>query len=179
MLLRLPLRQGNFYSIQTYPGAFNDIIALDVPAYTELKGILAKIMVVVYQMILALAFLVGGLPGRLLCKGVSKFFKYTPKYFDELSGARCYPYFYLWKNMFQGVLDKQKLFLYRYTPSAPVVYVYGKRKPFQFAGDKWTNYLMEHEGCEIHGMDSGHWIMNKFGLFLTDLVTRRLKGIKI
>lgn len=149
-----------------------------MPAYIELKGVTAILMVVTYQLILAIAFLVGGLPGRLLCKGVSKFFKYTPKYFDELSGARCYPYFYLFKNKIQGLLDKQKNFLYRYTPSAPVVYVYGKRKPFQFSGEKWTNYLLEHQGCEIHGLDCNHWIMNKFGLFLTDLITRRLKSIR-
>jgi hypothetical protein len=91
-------------------------------------------MVLAYQIILIVAFIIGGLPGRLLCKGVSKFFKHTPKYFDELSGARCYPYFYLYKNMITSLFNKKKLFLRHYVPSAPVVYVYGKKKPFQFAG---------------------------------------------
>ena len=136
-------------------------------------------MVIVYQWILIFAFLIGRLPGRLLCKGVSKFFKYTPKYFDELSGARCYPYFYLWKNMIQGIFDRRKIFLYHYSPSVPVVYVYGKKKPFQFAGEKWNNYLMEHDRCESHGVDCNHWIMNKYNVFLVDLITRRLKALRV
>jgi hypothetical protein len=140
-------------------------------------GIAAKLMVLVYQFILITAFILGGAPGRFLCKGVSKFFKYNPKYFNELSGARCYPYFYLYKNMIQGLFNKNKLFLKGYTPSAPVVYVYGTKKPFQFAGNRWTNYLLENAKCENHGLDSGHWIMNKFGTFLTELIVRRLKAL--
>jgi hypothetical protein len=101
--------------------------------------------VLVYQMILVIAFLIGGFPGKLLCKGVSKFFRYTPKYMDELSGARCYPYFYFYKHMLLGIFDKNKRLLYKYTPSAPVVYIYGKKKAFQFGGEKWTNFLLEHE----------------------------------
>jgi hypothetical protein len=147
LLLLLHFRQGKFRLIKTYPGQFNDIITLDVPAYTQIQGIAGKLMALAYQLILLTAFLIGGWPGRLLCKGVSKFFKHIPKYFDELSGARCYPYFYLYKNLIAGLLNKKKLFLYRYVPSAPVVYVFGKKKPFQFAGDKWTNYLLESERC--------------------------------
>lgn len=47
--------------------------------------------------------------------------------------------------MIQSIFNKQKRFLYRYVPSAPVVYVYGKKKPFQFGGEKWSNYLLESE----------------------------------
>ena len=62
-------------------------------------------------------------------------------------------------------------------PSVPIVYIYGEKKPFQFHGDKWVHFLREHDKCEIHSLDSGHWIMNKHAKFLTDLILRRLKGI--
>ena len=113
-----------------------------MPAYAEVQSITAKLMVVAYQWILVSAFLIGGRPGEWICKGVSKFMKHKPKYFEELSGSRCYPYYYMWKNIFSSIFNKKKLFLYRYVPSAPVVYLYGKKKPFQFAGDKWKNYLL-------------------------------------
>jgi hypothetical protein len=53
-----------------------------------------------------MAFIIGGYFGKLICKGISKFFGHTPKYFDELSGARCYPYFYFYKNKIQGIFNK-------------------------------------------------------------------------
>ena len=99
---------------------------MDVPAYGEINGIKAKFMVIFYQWALIIAFVIGGLPGKLICQAISRFFaRYQPKYFDELSGARCYPYYYLWKNMLSSILDKNKMFLYRYRPSAPIAYVYG------------------------------------------------------
>ena len=81
--------------------------------------------------------MIGGKIGKFMCQGVSKFFKYTPKYFDELSGSRCYPYFYMWKNVITSIFNKRNSFLYRYVPSVPVVYLYAKKKPFQFGGKKW------------------------------------------
>ena len=129
-------------------------------------------------MLLLVSFLIGGRTGKFICQGVSKFMKHKPTYFDEISGARCYPYFYIWKNMITSTFDKKKLFLSNYIPSAPVVYLYGKNKPFQFAGNKWNNYILEHEHCELHGLDTGHWIMRSHNAFLTDLILRRLKSLK-
>lgn len=37
------------------------------------------------------------------------------------------------------------------------------------------NYLKENEGCEAHGVDTGHWIMNKYASFLTELIRKRMK----
>jgi hypothetical protein len=69
-------------AIQIYPGQFNDIIAMDVPPYVELKKISSKLFALTYQLILIIAFLIGGVPGSFLCKGMAKFMKYQPKYFD-------------------------------------------------------------------------------------------------
>jgi len=92
-------------------------------------------------MLLIIGFLFGGLIGRLITQGMCKFYSYSPKYFDDIDGSRNYPYFYLYLNKVRGLFDKTKLFLYRYTPSVPIVYVYGTKKPFSFHGDKWLNYL--------------------------------------
>jgi len=178
MLLHLSIRQSNCVSIQTFPNTFDEIISLDVAAWVEVRSITAKLMVLAYQWTLAVAFLLNGKIGKFLCQGVSKFFKYRPPHFDELTGARCYPYFYLWRNMLTSILNKRKLFLYGYKPSVPVVFLYGKKKPFQFSSRKWENYLLEHERCEIHGVESGHWIMKEATDFLRNLIVRRLKDLK-
>ena len=178
MFLHLPLRQGNKIDIQTFPKTFDEIISLDVAAYTEVTTIRAILMVLAYQWTLLAAFLIGGKIGKFLCQGVSKVFKYKPSYYDELSGSRCYPYFYLWKNMLSSIFNKRKLFLYGYKPSVPVAFIYGKKKPFQLSSRKWENYLLEHERCEIHGVESGHWIMKESTDFLRNLILRRLKDIK-
>lgn len=70
-----------------------------------------------------------------------KFMKYKPKYIGDISGARNYPYYYLYKNKIKSLFDKKKTFLYKYTPSVPIVYLYATKKPFQFHGDKWINFL--------------------------------------
>jgi hypothetical protein len=75
--------------------------------------------------------------------------------------------------MILSIFKKRNELSRPYVPSAPVVYLYASKKPFQFAGEKWNNYLMENARCENHAMDSGHWIMNKHGRFITDLVLRR------
>ena len=54
--------------------------------------------------------------------------------------------------MFQSILDKKKLILDNYVPSTPVAFIYGKRALFLLTGDKWKNYLLEHEHCELHGV---------------------------
>ena len=117
-------------------------------------------MVLIYQWLLVSAFLIGGRIGEWISKGFSKLMKHKPKYFDELSGARCYPYYYIWRNMLTSMFNKKKLYLSSYVPSAPVVYLYGKKTSFKTVGDKWKNYLLEHERCESHGLECEHWIMN-------------------
>ena len=148
---------------------------MDVPAYVGLKGFLPIIMVLFYQMTLLIAYLIGGMPGRLMTKGIIKWMKYSPAHYDTITASRNYPYYYNTKNVVTSIFNKQNLFLYKYKPSVPVVYIYGKKKPFQFHGERWIKYLNEHDKCEMHGMPTGHWIMNQEAKFITDLILRRLR----
>jgi len=114
---------------------------MDVPAYVQLTSIKALLAVLTYQIILIIGFIFGGFIGRFITQGMCKSMKYRPKYIDDIDGSRNYPYFYLYLNKFRGALDRSKLYLYRYRPSVPIVYIYGTDKPFFFHGDKWLNYL--------------------------------------
>ena len=91
-------------------------------------------MVVTYQLYLVIAFLIGGPIGKTMTQAFAKFSKHNPPYFEQVNANRNYPYYYYWKNKIKGLISKQNLFLYGYKPSVPVVYLYGKNKPFQFHG---------------------------------------------
>jgi gamma-glutamylcyclotransferase (GGCT)/AIG2-like uncharacterized protein YtfP len=175
MLLQLQLRPGTPSPTQKYPKTVDQIIALDVPAYVTLAGLKPVLYLLAYQMALVVAFLLGGSLGRFITQLVCRVFRYRPKYLKEIDGSRDYPYYYLYRNKIISLFNKSKGYLYRYRPSVPIVYVYAQKKPFQFHGDKWLNYLRENEGCETHAMETNHWIMNKYASFLTELIRRRLK----
>jgi len=123
------------------------MITLDVPGMVEINGLLPKLFVFVYQFILIVAFLIGGRTGKFLTQGMSKFMKHKCSYLSEITGSRNYPYFYFYKNILSSIWNKSNLFLYRYKPSVPVVYLYAQKKPMSFHGKKWENYLLENDKC--------------------------------
>lgn len=120
---------------------------MDVPAYVQLTRLSQVLYVMAYQLFLVIAFIIGGPIGRIMTQSLAKIFKHNPPYADQISSSRNYPYFYFFKNKFQTLLNKEKAFLYKYVPSVPVVYLYGKKKPFQFHADKWLNYLENTPNC--------------------------------
>jgi hypothetical protein len=94
-------------------------------------------MVVTYQMYLVIAFLIGGSFGKFMTQKAMKFFKHNPPYASKVHSYQNYPYYYIWRNKFLSALKLKKRYLSNYRPSAPVVYLYGAHKPFQFHGEKW------------------------------------------
>ncbi len=43
--------------------------------------------------------------------------------------------------------------------SVPVLFCYGRRKPFSFHSAHWLDVLEARRGCGVRGFDTGHWIM--------------------
>lgn len=71
-----------------------------------------------------------------------------------------YPYAMRWFKAFGGLRGAghaQRLF----GKAMPGLYVYGRRKPFMFQSSAWLRELERAPGCEVHAMDSGHWIMRQ------------------
>lgn len=163
---------------QNYPKFFEQIIAMDVPAYTQLVGLKANLITVAYQLTLMIAFLLSRFVkqsiGDAITRFVAKVFGYNPPY--EISADRNYPYFYFWKQMLGSLILRKRKLLSGYIPSVPVVYMYATKKSYQFHGPKWLNFLRETEGCEIHPIDDGHWFMKKFKNFVADVIKRRIES---
>lgn len=120
---------------------------MDVPAYVELTTISQLLFVMAYQLFLVFAFFIGGPIGRIMTQAFAKFNKHNPPYFSQINASRNYPYFYYFKNKIASALKKEKGFLYKYVPSVPIVYLFAKKKPFQFHGNKWLNFLKDTPNC--------------------------------
>lgn len=89
-----------------------------------------------------IAFVLGGPIGRIMTQALTKFMKHNPPYFDQINGSRNYPYFYMFKHKIIAAFNKNKALIKKdYVPSVPLVYLYAQKKPFQFHGAKWMNYL--------------------------------------
>lgn len=156
---------------QRYPKYFSQIISLDIPPKPELK-LISKLFVLLYQVFLATAFLIGGRIGEFMTKTFARIVKHNPPYFIQIRSDRNYPYYYLWKTMITNKLTGKKLPLANYKPSVPVCFIYGEKNPFAWVGPKWTQYLKETQGCEIHGLAAGHWFMKDYKNFVLDAIRR-------
>jgi pimeloyl-ACP methyl ester carboxylesterase len=42
----------------------------------------------------------------------------------------------------------------------PMLYIYGKRKPFMFHSDRWLEKISAYPGSRVEGFDTGHWVMS-------------------
>lgn len=114
------------------------MIMMDVPGVAEVKGLRAIMFVLFYQIFLASAFLIGGRIGKVMSQAVCKLvFKHDPAYFNNISSAQNYPYYYFWRNLILSGLKLKPKYLRRYKPSVPIVYLYADHKPFQFHGARW------------------------------------------
>jgi hypothetical protein len=79
---------------------------MDVPGIVEIKKISQKLMVVAYQMWLLTAFLLGGWIGKKMTQAFANISKHNPPYFNDITAARNYPYFYFWKNQISSAFNK-------------------------------------------------------------------------
>jgi pimeloyl-ACP methyl ester carboxylesterase len=44
-------------------------------------------------------------------------------------------------------------------PAVPMLFVYGRRKPFLFHSRAWAHALAARPGCRVLEMKTGHWVM--------------------
>jgi pimeloyl-ACP methyl ester carboxylesterase len=77
------------------------------------------------------------------------------------------PYAMKWMNALGGL--NQAANVLKVLPSTlPMLYIYGKRKPFMFHSDAWLDKIQNSPGSRAVGFDTGHWVMSaKPHLFTT------------
>lgn len=113
----------------------------------------AKLGIAGYQLWLALAWAIGGgLGDGMACK-LSGWMR-VPRPAVEIDARMGYPYWMAWTGA-NGGLGAAKTF----HPQVPMLFLYGRRKPFMFHSDAWAQALAARPGCRVREMKTGHWVM--------------------
>lgn len=114
------------------------------------KGML---MVLAYQMWLALAWRIGGNIGTAMARRMARAM-HCPTNPQGIGAQMGYPYALRWLGV-AGGLNGLKTF----NPNGPMLYLYGERKPLMFHSRAWVERLAARPKSRVIAFPTGHWIM--------------------
>jgi cis-3-alkyl-4-acyloxetan-2-one decarboxylase len=158
---------GCFYGYQfalRHPNRVHRIVGVDVgdagsPAHTASLSLGAKLAIVAYQGWLAAAWRMGGDLGDRMTRFMARRLR-APASRDhpQRIGAQMnYPYDIAWTGSHGSFKAARPLS--PGLPGGPMLYLYGRRKPFMFHSPAWVQALQERPACAVEAFDTGHWVM--------------------
>jgi len=113
-------------------------------------GLQAKAMIFGYQGWLALAWLTGGRLGDRMARAMAALLRCPGD--RALVGSRMgYPYYLQWRCRLRRAAT--------FVPPCPMLFVYGRRKPFMFHSTEWAEEIAARPGSRVLAFDTGHWVM--------------------
>jgi pimeloyl-ACP methyl ester carboxylesterase len=113
-----------------------------------------KLGVAGYQLWLALAWQIGRSLSQALGNRMARWMARSMSWRvdpSQMGWQMGYPYVEQWT----GGMGRTA----RIAPHCPMLYLYGRRKPFQFQSKEWLQKMAAQPGCEVQGFDTGHWVM--------------------
>jgi pimeloyl-ACP methyl ester carboxylesterase len=116
-------------------------------------GFRGMLMVVGYQVWLALAWRIGGRVGDAMARWMARAIR-CPADPRSIHSQMGYPYAVRWLGA-AGGLERLRVF----NPECPMLFLYGERKPFMFHSRDWIERLAARPGCRVIAFATGHWIM--------------------
>lgn len=116
----------------------------------------ARLGLVGYQLWLALAFIVGGDLGNAMARRMAGWLR-VPVPAARIHARMGYPYWITWTGA-AGSYRAARPFVAD-EPGVPMLFVYGRRKPFLFHSRAWAHALAARAGCRVVEMPTGHWVM--------------------
>lgn len=153
-----------------HPERVRRMVAVDVGDHNsrELNASLnakAKWAVFVYQIWLAIAWQIASIFGALgqpVANWMTRYMAKTlrcPSPFNDMHVGMNVPYSMKWIGTLEGFgLACNAL---KILPTArPMLYIYGKRKPFMFHSARWLEKIASYPGSRVEGLDTGHWVMS-------------------
>ena len=93
----------------------------------------------------------------------------APAPMDRIHAGMNYPYDILWTRSYGSYRDARSLKL-----ACPLLFIYGRKKPFMFHSPEWASALTEQPGCEVIALDAGHWVMRDDLAAVNDALLRWL-----
>lgn len=136
------------------PELVSRVVGIDVaPHFTpDVQGLVG---IVAYQSWLWGAFVLGGGVGDWMTRRFADAFD-APKSGEALNSWMNYPYRNVWLDIFSGRATELTK---GYWPTCPLLFIYGKKKPFAFHSAKWLEHV-KRVGGQVVGLPTGHWVMN-------------------
>ncbi len=152
---------GCFFGYQfalRHPQLVRRIIGVDVGdagSRRHLKEISlkAKLLIVGYQLWLAAAWRIGGRAGDWMARTMAGIAR-SPGDRALVSAQMGYPYDVQWTGALGGYRQARS-----FMPHCPMLFIYGKRKPFMFHSSAWADDVASRPGNRVLGFEAGHWVM--------------------
>lgn len=146
-----------YHYARTQPAFVQRVVGIDVgdagsAAHQAELPLKAKLGIVGYQLWLALAWRIGGAWGDRLARRMAAWLR-VPRP-QDVRAQMGYPYWIAWTRS-HGSYRALKPF----DPAVPMLYLYGRKKPFQFQSRAWCQSLASRPGSTVVKMDAGHWVM--------------------
>lgn len=144
-----------------HPDRVSRIVAVDIGDHTskEFYNSLspkAKRGVWWYQYWLAWAWRLGHISGALgnaMTRHMARWAR-CPAPPESLHWRMNYPYAMRWMGLHGGFPGLRPV-----KPHCPVLFLYGKKKPFMFHSPQWLERLNATPGSATQGFATGHWVM--------------------
>jgi pimeloyl-ACP methyl ester carboxylesterase len=111
----------------------------------------AKAMIVAYQLWLAIAWRIGGRIGDWMARSMAQRAG-APGDPASIGSQMGYPYYVQWVQ--RGFRRSRS-----FSPACPMLFIYGKRKPFMFHSSGWAAAVAAVPGNRVLAFDTGHWVM--------------------
>ena len=116
-------------------------------------GLKARLMIVGYQLWLALAWRIGGALGDGMARAMARALR-CPVASEAIHSRMGYPYAMRWLGVAGGLRG-----LKSFQPRTPMLFIYGSRKPFLFHSRAWAERIAERPASRAIALPTGHWVM--------------------
>lgn len=146
---------------QNHPELIERMVTMDVGGHLKASSLKHFLSMVGYQWWLIAAFLIGYLLpslGNWMTRKFAKVARAPHANSPHIQFKMNYLYLYIWRGL---ICKKYRAsILKRYQPLAPLLFLYGRKKPFMFHSSYWEKTLTKLHHCEVlEFSDCGHWLM--------------------
>ncbi len=150
-----------------HPQRVSRVVGVDIGdtssgAYLKSLNGKQKAMIAFYQLWLAKVWLLGfvwpALANRMTRYLARQIGCRTPA--ERIGWQMNYPYAMQWLGLKGGLRGRARAELVL-GPRIPILFIFGRHKPFMFHSPQWLNQLASTPGSAVRGFDAGHWLMKQ------------------
>lgn len=157
-----------------HPECVQAIVAADVgdagsSAHVASLNWRAKLGVSAYQLLLALAWHLPTAVGDALTRRIARW-AHAPGAVESIGSHMNYPYHVQWTQGYGRT---------PFAPHCPMLFVYGKRKPFMFHSAAWLKTVEASPHGRVAALETGHWVTHQGATEFNALVLEWLASVPL